>query len=318
MDLNCDLKNVVNTIKQLSFKRRFKHLIEYLKGSTDLLLRNHEHFEDVLRQLEVDNHTLGYLFVLVAVFKARVNIYTDMTYDNRYKITHKFLVYCDVRQISYTPHIFTELCHAFTDYLIKIQLPKIGLAAMKVAIAKLTPDPTELTSIHADLCQLSLMAKDYRHCLPILNIDITHVSYDMGHNPNKIFFNLEKFFYYFYCGGLIYLCDKQLNRASMFFKVVLTMSASSLRKIMLDSYKKYVLLTLILYGNIDEEVQYSLQLDTEFTRSLQPYIELSNAFMNGQKEKINDTFEKHLITFTNEYNLSLAKQVLSAFDKKQD
>ena len=70
-----------------------------------------------------------------------------------------------------------ELCHLLTAYIIKHKLPAIkGLLLLSQAIDKIRLFETQLTSIHADLCQLSLCAKVFNPALKFLDIDITEIA----------------------------------------------------------------------------------------------------------------------------------------------
>lgn len=69
-----------------------------------------------------------------------------------------------------------ETCHLFTDYLVQKNLSILGIKVLSRAIEQIRQLDTQLTPIHADLCQLSLKAKHFNVVLPYLDVDITDIS----------------------------------------------------------------------------------------------------------------------------------------------
>lgn len=70
-----------------------------------------------------------------------------------------------------------ELCHLFSNYIIKNGLPAIqGVKILAQAVDKIRLFDSQLTAVHADLCQLSLCAKIFNPVLKFLDIDITAIA----------------------------------------------------------------------------------------------------------------------------------------------
>lgn len=65
-----------------------------------------------------------------------------------------------------------------------------------------------------------------------------------GNNDSK------HFLLYYYYGGMIYAAMKNYDRALYFFEVVVTVPALVVSHIMLEAYKKYILISLILHGKV--------------------------------------------------------------------
>lgn len=55
-------------------------------------------------------------------------------------------------------------------------MPLRGIELLTVAINKIQTSPSQLTLIHADLCQLCLVAKCFKPALKFLDIDITTIA----------------------------------------------------------------------------------------------------------------------------------------------
>lgn len=73
-----------------------------------------------------------------------------------------------------------DLCHLYTQTLATLKTPMRGIELLKRAIAKIQVNESQLTSIHADLCQLCLLAKCFKPALPFLDIDITNISQEVS------------------------------------------------------------------------------------------------------------------------------------------
>lgn len=86
---------------------------------------------------------------------------------------NKYIVW----NVFYPIDLDAELCHLFTNYIIKSGISPIqGLKVLAQAIDKIRLFDSQLTPVHADLFQLSLCAKVFNPALKFLDIDITAIS----------------------------------------------------------------------------------------------------------------------------------------------
>jgi len=65
-------------------------------------------------------------------------------------------------------------------------------------------------------------------------------------------FDTKYFLLYYYYGGMIYAALKNYDRALYFFEVAITTPALAVSHIMLEAYKKYILVSLILHGKASD------------------------------------------------------------------
>lgn len=86
-----------------------------------------------------------------------------------------------------------DLCHLLTDHLVEVKQPIRGIEILKKAIRKIQLFDSQLTSIHADLCQLCLLSKCLKPALDFLDTDVTgigsEVSEFLTNNPYYVQFN---------------------------------------------------------------------------------------------------------------------------------
>lgn len=76
--------------------------------------------------------------------------------------------------------VVADMCRALTAHFIEQKTPMKGIPILAKAISKLQLYDSQLTSIHADICQLCLMAKCFKPALEILDIDITGICQEVG------------------------------------------------------------------------------------------------------------------------------------------
>lgn len=308
------LEQFVDNVRMLSNQGKFKELMEeIITTSTDVLLKNGEYLDNVLEIFNPQEHSLGILAVLCVKFPL-LNSNDDTTPDSYEPLFHQiqeFIIDCNREQIIFAPDTFAELCHLFTQALVEFQTPIRGIRILRLAIRKIQLFDSQLTSIHADLCYLCLLSKCLKPSLEFLNINITDISQEEGQ------FNTKYFLLYYYYGGMIYTALKNYDRALHFFEVCVTTSATAISYIMIEAYKKYILVSLILHGKIFNLPRYTSQVVNRYIKpSSQQYQELANAYQMSSCEVVLNVINKHRQHFANDRNMGLVKQVLNCLYKR--
>lgn len=304
------LEVFANTIRNLSAEGSYRDLCDYLTKSSDLLAKNTQHLDNVLETLDVQQHSLAILAILCAKFNAPAST----AQNNRYNQAHDFILNCNGEHIRLAPEMFAELCHLITAYLVEQKQAIQGIYLIKKAISKMQLFDSQLTSIHADLCHLSLLAKCFKETLQVLDIDITGMCQESSANPP---FDTKHYLLYFYYGGMIYLAVKNLDRALYFFEVCITTPAFAISHIMLEAYKKYILVALLSHGKVQTVPKYTSHVVTRFIKPLsQPYHDLASAFMNNNIPELNSVVTKNTELFARDHNVGLVAQVSTMMHKK--
>lgn len=160
--------------------------------------------------------------------------------------------------------LVADLCHMVTACFVEQKQAMRGISLLYKAIRKIQLFDSQLTSVHADLCQLCLLAKCFKPALEILDIDITAISQEVRIQLSFEAIQLLMFVFvlkggqldakyfllYYYYGGMIYLAVRNLERALYCFEVAVTTPALAVSHIMLEAYKKYILVSLLLTGKV--------------------------------------------------------------------
>lgn len=151
--------------------------------------------------------------------------------------------------------------------------PLLGATLVKDAMLRLDPSGAVFTSSHLLLVRLCLQAKAYSCALPVLNKQICHFPISLGrpssepsvlcadHGSSVSFMteasevsskiSYRDYLQYFLYGGMVYMALKEWRKALHFLGIVISMpTTSSVSLIMVEAYKKWVLVGLLEKGKV--------------------------------------------------------------------
>uniref|UniRef100_A0A2K5R4I9 COP9 signalosome complex subunit 3 n=1 Tax=Cebus imitator TaxID=2715852 RepID=A0A2K5R4I9_CEBIM len=230
---------------------------ELINKSGELFAKNLSHLDTVLGALDVQEHSLGVLVVLFLKF----SMPSVPDFETLFSQVQLFISTCNGEHIRYATDTFAELCRQLTNALVERKQPLRGIGILKQAIDKMQMNTNQLTSIHADLCQLCLLAKCFKPALPYLDVDMMDICKENGAYDAK-----HSLCYYY--GGMIYTGLKNFERALFFYEQAITTPAMVVSHIMLESYKMYILVSLILLGKVQQLPKYTSQIVGRFIKPL--------------------------------------------------
>uniref|UniRef100_A0A7N6FM20 COP9 signalosome complex subunit 3 n=4 Tax=Euacanthomorphacea TaxID=123369 RepID=A0A7N6FM20_ANATE len=251
------LEQFVNNVRQLSAQGQMTQLCELINKSGELLAKNLSHLDTVLGALDIQEHSLGVLAVLFVKF-SMPNI---PDFETLFSQVQLFISTCNGEHIRYATDTFAGLCHQLTNALVERKQPLRGVVVLKQAIDKMQMNTNQLTSVHADLCQLCLLAKCFKPALPFLELDMMDICKENGA------YDAKHFLCYYYYGGMIYTGLKNFERALYFYEQAITTPAMAVSHIMLEAYKKYILVSLILHGKVQQLPKYTSQIVGRFIKT---------------------------------------------------
>uniref|UniRef100_A0A8C7UQH2 COP9 signalosome complex subunit 3 n=2 Tax=Oncorhynchus mykiss TaxID=8022 RepID=A0A8C7UQH2_ONCMY len=289
------------------FLGQMTQLCELINKSGELLAKNLSHLDTVLGALDIQEHSLGVLAVLFVKF-SMPNI---PDFETLFSQVQLFISTCNGEHIRYCPYdTFLSLLRMVLMHLFLSQ-PLRGVGILKLAIDKMQINTNQLTSVHADLCQLCLLAKCFKPVLPFLELDMMDICKENGA------YDAKHFLCYYYYGGMIYTGLKNFERALYFYEQAITTPAMAVSHIMLEAYKKYILVSLILHGKVQQLPKYTSQIVGRFIKPLSnAYHELAQVYATNNPAELRSQVNKHSETFTRDNNTGLVKQCLSSLYKK--
>jgi COP9 signalosome complex subunit 3 len=298
-----DLNKLITTIQGLSDNENdLKSLKTQLNKFEEVLVKNSNLLEDALNTLDPNRHSLGWLFILSVRATAQ-----RLDAQRFISLVQNFLQNINPQQVKLAPSRFAKVCRKFTDLLVEVRQPMRGIVPLRTAMSALSDDFKQLTPLHTDFVQLCLLAKCYRTALPILDEDIFEVSTEAtGLTPRDLLC-------YYYYGGRVYVGMKQYKKALEFFKLVFTAPAVVLSAIMVEAYKKFVLVSLIVHGQIASIPKYTSSVVPRHMKvAAAPYQELATAYLTHSTEDVQKCLASNAEVFQKDGNFGLVKQVLKA------
>ncbi|XP_012935761.1 COP9 signalosome complex subunit 3 [Aplysia californica] len=303
------LEQYVTMVQNLSASGNLTQLCDFINKSTDMLTKNASHLDNVFGTLDMQQTSLGVLGVLCVKYNLPLSNTSDI--DTLLVQTTEFLSKCNGEQVRYATDSYAELCHKYAQTLIDRKMYSSGIAPLSQAIQKIQIHPAQLTSIHANLCQLCLLSKNLKPALRFLDIDITEISREGGR------FDAKDYLLHYYYGGMIYTALKNYDRALYYFEVVVTTPSVAVSHIMMEAYKKFILVSLILHGKIINLPQYTSQVLKRYIRPLcQPYLDLASVYAQNNLADLRTTLTKHTEVFNRDNNMGLVKQCQTSMIKK--
>ncbi|XP_045130958.1 COP9 signalosome complex subunit 3-like [Portunus trituberculatus] len=303
------LEHFVNNVTSLSSQGNYGEVVKYVSKSTDVLAKNVAHLDTVLATLQPQSHSLGAVAVLCV--RLQNTLHTDANIDTLHATVAEFISVCSDEQIKYAPDMMADMCGSYADLLVAGNCAMRGIEVLSTAIYKTQESPLHLTSIHAHLLHLCLESKCFKPALKFMDVDVMDISKERGN------YDVKHFLLYYYYGGMIYTAIKNYERAQYFFRVCITTPALAVSHIMLEAFKKYILVSLILEGKIGKIPKYASLVVTRFIKPLsQAYWDLGTAFTTNCPDKVCAVISKNQETFTGDQNMGLVKQCLSALYKK--
>ncbi|GFO38065.1 cop9 signalosome complex subunit 3 [Plakobranchus ocellatus] len=301
------LEQYVNTVQTMSASGNLTQLYDFINKSADMLTKNVSHLDNMFATLDIQQASLGILGILCVKYSLP-NI-PDL--ETTLVQTTEFFSKCNGEHVRFATDNYAELCQKFAQALIDRKMFARGIAPLTEAIEKIQLHPAQLTSIHGSLCQLCLLSKNMKPALRFLDIDITEISREGGRLDAK------DYLLYYYYGGMIYTALKNYDRALYFFEIAVTTPSVAVSHIMMEAYKKFTLVSLILHGKIIPLPKYTPQVLQRYIRPLcQPYMSLVAVYGHNSLADLRATVNEHTEVFNRDNNMGLVKQCMTSLIKK--
>jgi len=301
------MDKLVNAIQGLSSSESdLKQLKTLLQKEEAVLAKNVNLLDEALQVLDPAIHSIGYAFILGA--KASAQKVDPQRFMNA---VQRFVATCNPQQIRIAATKFAHVCRRFTEFAIESNQAMRALKTLRLAIKKLRPNSETLTPVHSDFLQACLIARNYNIALPILEEEIYDVNTDVtGTTPRDLLL-------YYYYGGMIYTGLKEYKKALGFFRLAVTTPALVLSSIMVEAYKKYILLSLLVHGKVLPLPRYtSSVVQRHHKTSFPQYNEFATAYTSHNTDDLHKCAEAHVETFQKDKNFGLVKQCIQSLYRR--
>ncbi|KAI8636394.1 hypothetical protein BD408DRAFT_426218 [Parasitella parasitica] len=263
---------------------------------------------DPLIVLNPVTHSLAYLYFIGARSKEA----TTNNGKHLFEILDHFIQVFDPEQLQAAPARFTIIGKALLHLAKVLKQPLLPLQSFKTAIERFSSNQRTLTSLHAPFIRACITAKQYRFPLDVLNQDIEIL------DTTKNDIDIQRFLEYYYYGAIIYIGNLNYDRALDFLSIAVSVpTQKAISAIQVAAYKKFVLASLIIEGQVRTLPKYTAQGVEKVCRTqAAPYLSLVNAFAETDLSKFHDIASKNSGVFESDKHIGLVKQCLQSLRRK--
>jgi len=302
----------VNQINTLSTKNDsdLKKLKDFLRHEQEMLKTNAEQIPQALQALDPAQNALGIAFLLAA--QCGAGVFPDQRQTFCY--IGKFLRAADEQQFKKASVPVNAVCKYYAQMAIDEgqQARLQSLRPLRCALEKLRPDPETLTPVHTELIRVCLKAKAYTFAASVLDQPIYDISLS---SPSCTQMTPQSFLCYFYYGAMVRIGLKQYTQALQLLLVVLTCPASCLSAIQADAYKKYVLVSLKINGELQPLPTYASHIVQRYAKSPSYVLDIAEAFKAGDLTALRRVVEEKTQALEADSNLGLAQQIVDSMQR---
>lgn len=183
--------------------------------------------------------------------------------------------------------------------------PLRAVGPLLQATVRIRKSPEHLSAVHHEFLKMCLLAKCYHIAARVLDDDVIYLpEQDAKVQDLKV----EHVLMYYYYGGMVYVGLKKYERALQFFSVAITAPAECTSQIMLEAYKKYMLVCLLLYGKEVPLPSYASGLTRQIKGKLTAYTDVVAAYRKGEVEGLDAVIVKHAEVFKQDTTVGLIQQ----------
>lgn len=200
-----------------------------------------------------------------------------------------------------------QVVHCYTQVCRENNLSTRALKYLYTAIQRFQLNKEHLTPLHQDYLCLCLKAKNYKAAYDLIETQILDI------NPNVSGLTPRDMLLYYYYGGMAYIGMKQFSKALDFFNNALTVPAYALNAIMVECFKKFVLVSLLVHGKFLGISKNATQLVHRHMKTFcSQYVDFATAYAANESEKVKQIAETNKQLFQKDNNLGLVKQCINA------
>ena len=127
---------------------------------------------------------------------------------------------------------------------------------------------------------------------------------------------MKYYLMYFYYGGIIFCTLRVYDLDFYFFQAAISTNGSAISEIVVEAYKKYILVSLLINGKmVALPKQNQAYLNRCIRPLVSPYYDLSSAYANDSVDELQKVRAKHTQLFEKDTNTGLVKQVIASLVK---
>ncbi|KAH6722451.1 hypothetical protein DL95DRAFT_440586 [Leptodontidium sp. 2 PMI_412] len=319
-----------------------KDQIEVMKKISETKLLQHTSGgENMLEVINPAFNTVPYAFCLVAHIQATgKNTSKGVNMDTLWTKMTEFLGVFDTRQVRYLGDELSYIIRSVAEFARNSRQAYLAVPPIRDAILRLDPSGSMLTANHLTLARLTMDSRSYQEAVPVLEKFILYVPgysplpkpkylCDMTLSPaafitpvNKLNSKLkyQDILEYFLYSGMVHIGLMDWENALHCLESAVTYPTkdSSPSKIMVDAYKKWVLVGLLKEGRLlPLPKSTSAGPSKNYHTLAKPYETLAQIFESGTASRLKSEADAGASLWRNDSNTGLVLQVLAAYQRFQ-
>ncbi|KNC97516.1 uncharacterized protein SPPG_06992 [Spizellomyces punctatus DAOM BR117] len=303
-----DLLRQIKAVERAGVEKPWADLLPVLKAASSAVLCSCTvDGQDPLDLLNPKDHSLAYLFILVARMKA-----TNADGGVLLQAAMRFAEQFERDQVLLAPEQMTAYGEATARLADKIDRPISSVRPIQIACIRWSGSKgNHLTSLHRMVLKCCLLAKTYRAALPVLDRDITEI------DPQSYDLKYQDFLLHYYYGGMIYVGLKRFERALQCFHLCLTAPGFVASAIQVEAHRKYILVSLILHGRSEPLPKYTNSAVFRACKQYgAAYLDFAHAYESLNFTRIETEFRKSEQQFEIHGNRGLVMQSMTALVRR--
>ena len=290
-----------------------KHIAEYMRKTDDLLFNNLPNLDNALALLNTKDNSLAIAQILWVKLSS-VPCDADWFSAVEPVVAQTIAFFRDAHYSDFEAHgldLFTRVCRAFVSLLVARNRQIIGIQPLRNVIKLLRKDG-ELLYMMTSFLYLCVKSKNFKAALDVLDNDIFEIKYE---GPKSDVCDILLYFYY---GGVCYGAMKKFHRSHLFFDIAISTPATSISKIMVEAYKKYILTSFILFGKLKGWSQKSSPSSNVFLKSVKSSTQAYSDILTCKTVcELKQLQSRHEALYNDDGNMGLVKQCIVSMTKRE-
>uniref|UniRef100_A0A0M3JYK4 COP9 signalosome complex subunit 3 n=1 Tax=Anisakis simplex TaxID=6269 RepID=A0A0M3JYK4_ANISI len=289
------------------------------KALSEILEKNISHLNRVLEALNIEEHSLSVVTILLAKMSQPWNSATHERILQTIAQVELWLPLFNQCQLQWAPDLFVALIRRIAQYFLRKNEQVLlirGIRLLLSAISIFAPEPGVLTSLHSYLFCLSLRTRIYEPSIPFLETPITKIFKETSSQSNIPNIDSKWVLLYFYYGGLILGSLGRLRECLLMMENVICIPSIAISAVVVEAYKKYILISMILFDQISPLPSYRSSLIPRNVRKLcADYTSIETICQNNDHGpdvalSLIKHLEQHRKTFEMDGNVGLVKRLI--------
>eukprot|EP00298_Acanthocystis_sp_HF-20_P012975 c20146_g2_i1.p1 GENE.c20146_g2_i1~~c20146_g2_i1.p1 ORF type:complete len:502 (+),score=211.69 c20146_g2_i1:1260-2765(+) len=158
------------------------------------------------------------------------------------------LVELSRESVSAYPGGFVQMCSAYSELCLIHHKPLASVHPLRSAISKIQADDQQITSVHSFFLRACIASKCYKFAQPYVMADLHKL------DPFQVRLDTMSLLSYFYYSSIVCIALKNFTRALHFLKLVFVVPEDAISVIVIEAFKRYVLVSLLVHGEFADEL----------------------------------------------------------------